>query len=44
MFTEDGRQTVLLDFQLMCLMHPARDLWYFLAVATDADFRFVKGN
>ena len=39
MFSEDESEVVLLDFQLMGLCHPARDLWYFLSLATDADFR-----
>jgi len=41
MFTEDGQQAVLLDFQAMTLLHPARNLWFFLAVGTDADFRLL---
>ncbi len=39
MFSEDESQVTLLDYQLMALLHPAKDLWYFLSVATDADFR-----
>ena len=39
MFSEDESEVVLLDFQLMGLFHPAKDLWYFLSLATDADFR-----
>ena len=39
MFSEDESEVVLLDYQLMGLFHPARDLWYFLSLATDADFR-----
>ena len=29
----------LLDFQLLAIGHPARDLWYFLQMGTDPGFR-----
>lgn len=42
MFNEDDSEVVLIDYQMMSLLHPARDLWYFMAIGTDADFR--QGN
>jgi aminoglycoside phosphotransferase (APT) family kinase protein len=39
MFSEDESSVTLLDYQLMGLLHPAKDLWYFLAATTDAEFR-----
>ena len=39
MFSDDESRVVLLDYQLMGILHPAKDLWYFLAATTDADFR-----
>ncbi len=34
MFSEDDSEVVLLDYQLSALLHPAKDLWYFLSLAT----------
>ena len=39
MFSEDETQVMLLDYQIMVRLHPARDIWYFLAATTDAEFR-----
>jgi len=39
MFSEDETKVTFLDFQLMQVDHPARDIWHFLAGTTDADFR-----
>ena len=34
MFSEDESEVVLLDYQLSAILHPAKDLWYFLSLAT----------
>ena len=39
MFSEDETQVMLLDYQIMVRLHPARDIWYFLSAASDAEFR-----
>ena len=39
MFSQDETKVTFLDFQIMQILHPARDIWYFLAGATDGDFR-----
>ena len=39
MFSKDETQVTLLDYQIMVRLHPARDIWYFLAAITDAEFR-----
>lgn len=39
MFTQDETKVTFLDYQIMQILHPSRDIWYFLAGATDADFR-----
>ena len=39
LFSEDETKVTLLDFQLMTILHPARDIWYFLAGTSDAEFR-----
>ena len=37
---EDSNLTVtLLDFQLLCLSHPAKDIWYLLYINVDKEFR-----
>jgi aminoglycoside phosphotransferase (APT) family kinase protein len=35
MFSETDDEVAFIDFQMMSLSHPARDIWYFLAVNTD---------
>lgn len=44
MFSEDETKVTLLDFQLMTILHPARDIWYFLAGTSDAEFRKAHLN
>ena len=36
---DTGLTVTMLDFQLMSLAHPARDIWYLLYVNTDKEFR-----
>ena len=43
MFSEDESQVVLLDYQVMSLAHPAKDIWYFLSVAS-GDFLLESGH
>ncbi len=40
MFSEDESQVVLLDFQVIALAHPAKDIWYFLSVATGKSYQW----
>ncbi len=35
LFTEDDESVTLIDFQMLGRVHPALDLWYFLAVNSD---------
>jgi aminoglycoside phosphotransferase (APT) family kinase protein len=35
MFEESEDSATLIDFQMITLGHPARDLWYLLAINTD---------
>ena len=35
MFSEADDHVTLIDFQMIGLSHPARDLWYLLATSTD---------
>ena len=39
MFSKDETKVTFLDFQVLVLLHPARDIWYFLAGTSDAEFR-----
>ena len=43
MFSEDESQVVLLDYQIMALAHPAKDIWYFLSVASGQFLFYCMG-